>query len=215
MRKTTSVSPVRRPWQSVVLGVWLFVLGAVVIACGGSAASTRPQPSLAIVDYSPLPTLAPYSPAASRMPQASTLSPSWPVGWDTSFCTAFTDTTVAHQLVIDIERAIADNSRSDAQGLANELAQTAPVASNEITTLKEWTPGDQVKADLGAMLDLDKQAATAYQSYFNDNVKTALKQARQVRNQVGKAVDPANTHLQQLAALGLSCPGQDLTLEAF
>jgi hypothetical protein len=89
------------------------------------------------------------------------------------------------------------------------------VASNEITALKEWTPADQVKTDLSAMLDLDKQAATAYQSYFNDNVKTALKQARQLRNQVSKAVDPANTHLAQLAALGLTCPGQTLTLETF
>ena len=211
----TSVSPVRRPGQSVALGMCLLVVGALVIACGGSSASTRPQQSLATIDYSPLPTLAPYSPSASRTPQVSTLAPSWPVGWDTSFCTAFADMTVAHQLVIDIERAIADNSRSDAQGLANELAQTAPVTNNEVTTLKEWTPADQVKTDLVAMLDLDKQAATAYQSYFNDDVKSALKQARQLRNQVSKAVDPANTHLEQLAALGLSCPGQTLTLETF
>jgi len=215
VRKTTSESPVRRPWQSVAFGVWLLVLSAVVIGCGGSSASTRPQQSLAIVDYSPLPTLAPYSPTASRTPQASTLAPSWPVVWDTSFCTAFTDMTVAHQLVIDIERAISDNSPSDAKGLDNELAQTAPVAKNEVTALKEWTPADQVKTDLAVMLDPDKQAATAYQSYFNDNVKTALKQARQLRNQVSKAVGPANTHLQQLVALGLSCPGQDLTLETF
>ena len=211
----TSVSPVRRPWQSVALGMCLLVVGVLVIACGAASASTRPQQSLATIDYSPLPTLAPYSPSASHSPQASTLAPSWPVGWDNSFCTAFADLTVAHQLVIDIERAIADNSPSDAKGLANELAQTAPVAGNEVTALKEWTPADQVKTDLSAMLDLDKQAATAYQSYFNDNVKTALKQARQLRNQVSKAVDPANTHLAQLAALGLTCPGQTLTLETF
>jgi hypothetical protein len=215
VRKTTPVSPVRRQWQSVTLGVFLLVLGAIAIGCGGSSASPHPPQSLATIDYSPLPTLAPYSPTAIRTAQASTIAASWPVGWDTSFCTAFADITVAHQLVIDIERAIADDSRSDAQGLSDELARTAPLANDEVTGLKEWAPADQVKTELASMLDLDKQAADAYQSYFHDNVKTALKQARGFRNQVGKAVDSANAHLEQLQATGLSCSGQDLQLETF
>jgi hypothetical protein len=194
----------------------MLVVGAVVIACGGSSASTRPQQSLSTFSFSPLPTLAIYSPiVVPPTPQSSTLARSWPVGWDTAFCNAFADFTVANQLVDDIERALADKSPSDAQGLANELAQSAPVASNEMTALKEWTPADQVKADLIAMLDLDKQAAASYQSYFKNNDKNALKQARQTRTQVSKAIGSANTHLSQLVALGLTCPGQTLTIETF
>ena len=137
------------------------------------------------------------------------------MGWDVSFCTAFADATVAHQLVIDIERAIADENRSDAQGLANELAQTAPVAATEVTKLKVWDPATQLVTDMSTMLDLDTQAAAAYQSYFNDGVKTALKQARQLRTQVSKQVDPTNKQLQSVASLGLSCPGTDLQFESF
>ena len=63
------------------------------------------------------------------------------------------------------------------------------------------------------MLDLDAQAATAYQSYFNDNVKTALKQARQLRNQVGKAGRSGQRPAQQAGRHGTRCPGTDLTFE--
>lgn len=215
MSNPSSSSPVRRPRSRLALGGCLLLVAAFVVGCGGSSATERPQQSLAIVDYSPLPTLPVVRPSANATPRPSTIAPGWPVGWDVSFCTAFADLTVAHQLVIDIERAISDNSRSDAQGLSNELAQTAPVASDEVTGLKDWEPAADLKTQLTNMLDLDLQAAHAYQSYFNDDVKTALKQARQLRNQVSKAVGPANTQLQQLAASGLSCPGQDLKLETF
>jgi hypothetical protein len=122
---------------------------------------------------------------------------------------------VAHELVIDIERAIADDSKADAQGLANELAQTTPIASSEVTKLNDWAPAADAKAALTSMLDLDTQAATAYQRYFNDDVKSELRHARQLRNQVKKQVGDANDALQALAAQGLSCPGTDLTLEEF
>jgi len=187
----------------------------VVVACGGTSGSPGPSPSLLTLDFTPLPTVAPVSPSASGTPRPSTLPASWPIGWDVSFCTAFADLTVAHELVIDIDRAIADNNKSDAQGLANELAQTAPIATSEVTNLKVWEPATELKTDLTNMLSLDGQAATSYQSYFNDGVKTALRDARQTRNQVSKAVNPANTQLQQLAATGLSCPGTELKLETF
>ena len=146
---------------------------------------------------------------------ASTLPASWPIGWDVSFCTAFADLTVAHELVIDIERAIADDNKADAQGLANELAQTAPDCHDR-------GHQDEGLGARGRAQDRPDQPARprhaggdVYQSYFNDDVKSALRQARQVRNQVSKAVAPANEQLQQLAALGLSCPGTDLKLETF
>jgi hypothetical protein len=137
------------------------------------------------------------------------------VGWDVAFCNAFADLTVAHELLIDIERAIADDNKSDAAALAGELAQTAPIAEGEVTRMSDWETAAQLKADLTALLDLDTQASTAYKSYFNDGVRAGLRQARQLRTQVRKQVDPINAELAALAALGLSCPGTDLTLESF
>lgn len=143
------------------------------------------------------------------------MSGSWPVGWDVAFCTAFADTTVAHELIIDIERAIDEDNRTDAQGLANELAQTVPIAAGEVNRIGDWAPAIDVKTGMTTLLDLDTQAATAYQSYFNDDVKSALRDARQLRAQVRRQVGPMNEALQTLTAQGLACPGTDLKLEEF
>jgi hypothetical protein len=191
------------------------MVAAVAISCGGSTGSPRPSASLVALDFTPPPTLAPPSIRASRSPGIPATPPGWPIGWDIAFCNAFADTTVAHQLVIDIERAMADGSTSDAQGLANELARSAPIAANEVAHLKDWAPAADVKTTFTSILDLDGQAAAAYQSYFNDGVKTALKTARDLRHQVSKAVPAANDQLQQLAALGLNCSGSGLQLETF
>jgi hypothetical protein len=182
-------------------------------ACGGSTPTTRPSSSLSIVDFSPLPTTTLPSVAPSRTPGTSSLPASWPIGWDVAFCNAFADTTVAHELIIDIERALDDDNKDDAAGLANELAQTAPIATNEVTRMTDWEAAAELKTDLTSLLDLDTQAATSYQSYFNDDVRSGLRAARQLRNQVGKQVAPINEQLQQLTDLGLSCPGTELKLE--
>ncbi len=197
------------------MGACLLVVGILVSACGGATSTAGPSPSLVTLDFTPLPSTALPSLSPTTSPGSSAVAASWPVGWDVAFCTAYADTTVAHELVIDIERAVSDGSKSDAQGLSGELAQTAPIASAEVTRLKDWTPAAALKADLTNMLDLDAQAADAYQNYFTNGGRATLRQARQLRNQVGKQVGPANTELQQLAGLGLSCPGTDLKLETF
>lgn len=199
--------------------VCLLVIGGVVSGCGGGpTASTRPSSSLLTLEFTPPPTAArstavPSHTSGTTAPSAPPAS--WPVGWDVAFCNAFADLTVAHQLLKDIERAITDGNKSDAQGLSSELAQTAPIAESEVTRMTDWAPAATLKTDLTALLDLDTQASTAYLSYFNDNVKAALHQARQLRTQVGKQVNPINTELAAVTALGLSCPGTDLTLESF
>lgn len=209
------MSAVRRHTSSRALGICLLVVGLLTIGCGGASSTARPSASLVTLDFTPLPTVTPGSASATRTARPSTLPASWPVGWDVSFCTAFADLTVAHELVIDIERAIADDNSKDAQGLADELAQTAQVATGEVSKMKDWEQAAEAKTTLANLLSLDEQAATAYRSYFNDDVKSGLRQARQARNQVSKAVGPANEQLQQLAAIGVSCPGTDLKLESF
>ena len=151
----------------------------------------------------------------SRTPGRSSIPASWPIGWDVAFCNAFADTTVAHELIIDIERAIDEDNRDDAAGLANDLAQTAPIATSEVTRMTDWEPAAELKTNLTSLLDLDTQAAASYQTYFNDDVRSGLRAARQMRNQVGKQVAPINEQLQQLTDLGLSCPGAELSLEDF
>lgn len=190
-------------------------MAAFAVGCGGSSPSVRPSQSLVVVDFSPPARSVSPSASPSHTPVSSLLPASWPVGWDVAFCNAFADTTVAHELVIDIERAIADDNREDAAGLANELAQTVPIAANETARMSDWTDAADLQSDLTNILDLDAQAAAAYQSYFNDAVKSSLRSARQLRNQVGKQVDRVNDELQQLTNLGLSCPGTDLKLEKF
>jgi len=191
------------------------VLALVVIGCGTSSASPGPTRSLAPVDFSPLPSVALPSVVPTKTPARSTIIPSWPVGWDLSFCTAFGDLTVDHQLVIDIERAIADGSPGDAEGLASQLVQTAAITTSELTKLKAWAPAADVQARLLSLIGIDSQVGAAYQSYFKDSVKSALKQARQLRNQVSKQVGPINTQLGQLTALGLKCTSEGLKLETF
>lgn len=193
----------------------LALLAVVVVACGGATSTARPSSSLVTLDFTPLPTAGASRPAATKTPSSSVLQASWPVGWDVSFCTAFADTTVAHELVIDIERALRDENRTDAQGLSNELAQTAPIASDEVKRMKDWDPATELKTDLTALLDLDAQVAAAYRSYFNDDVRSGLHDARQLRNEVSKQVAPINQQLQALVALGVSCPGTNLALEKF
>jgi hypothetical protein len=193
----------------------LLLVGALVGACGGATSSTRPSSSLTTLDFTPLPSAAGASVAPTGTPRRSTLPASWPVGWDVSFCTAFGDVTVAHELVIDIERAIAENNPTDAQGLANDLAQTAPLASNEVGRMKDWDPSAQLKLDLTSLLDLDAQAAATYQLYFTEGARTSLHDARQLRNQASKLVTPINEELHALSDLGVSCPGTDLALETY
>ena len=175
-------------------------------AAGSSQAAS--QPSLVTIDIQPAADDRADSPSQSHTPG---LDPDAQLAGrlGTSFCTAFADLTVAHQLAIDIERAIADNSRSDAQGLAKELAQTAPLANNEVTRLKEWAPADQVKTDMSAMLDLDNQVS--------QRIRKLLQRQRQSQRssklascatRSSKAVDPANTQLAQLADLGSAAPAR-------
>jgi hypothetical protein len=202
---------------SVTLAFAFVALATLLGACGTGTATPHPSQSLVALEFTPLPTRPVVATARpSDSPEASSIIGGWPPGWDVGFCTAFTDITVAHELVIDIERAISDKNTSDAQGLANELAQTAPVAAAEISRIKDLAPATDLKTSLANLIDLDTQAATAYQSFFNDGVKTALKEARTLRNQVSKAVPQTNDQLQQPSALGLSCSsGADLKLETF
>jgi len=214
VRSINRRSPVGRPWLRLRLAVGGALLAGFVVGCGSAGETERPSASLITLEFTPQPTLS----AATPTPAAATAQPSlvsWPVGWDVSFCTAFTDVTVGHEIVIDIERALQDDAKDDASGLADQLAQTAPLAATEVEGMKEWADAEDVRTDLATLTDLQGQVATAYQTYFAEGGRRKLRQARQVRNQVSKAVPKVNENLAALADLGVSCPGVELELETF
>lgn len=189
------------------------LIGLVVLACGGPSTTARPSASLVDLEFTPRP-----SAGASGSPGSPSANPSlvsWPVGWDVSFCTALTDATVAHELAIDIQRALDEDARADAEALTAELAQIAPISADEANLLRDWEPAAQVKADLIALAELHAAVATAYQAWFTEGGRPLLREARQARNQVARAVPDANVNLQSLADLGISCPGVALELETF
>ncbi len=187
------------------------VLAVAVAACGSPTTTARPSASLVDLEFTFRPSNEPPESGAADTPAPT--QGSWPVGWDVAFCTALTDATVAHELVIDIERAIAEDARDDARGLTAELAQVVPIATTEIERLREWEPAADAKLALTDLLTLHAAVAAAYQAWFDEGGRPLLRDARRARTQVGRAVPDANAALAALADLGVSCPGVSLELE--
>ena len=197
-------------WFAVCVAV---LLAIVVAACDTPRGTARPSASLLELDFTPIPTIGPITSPGAESP--TPVVGAWPVGWDVAFCTGLTDTVVAHELVIDIQRALDDDAREDAVGLTTELAETLPVATAAVGRIRDWEPAAAVKADLTAMLLLHAEVATAYQAFFDEGGRPLNRAARQARNAVGRAVPAANQNLETLADLGLTCPGTSLVLEEF
>ncbi len=198
-------------WLTACLA--LAIVGGLVGACDSPSGTARPSPSLVELDFTPIPT---QQPGSSPGPASPTpVSGVWPVGWDVAFCTALTDAVVAHELTIDIQRALDDDAREDAVALTGELAETVPVATAAVNRVRDWEPALESKADLVALLELHGAVATAYQAWFDEGGRQLGRAARQSRQAVARAVPAANEHLAELADLGVSCPGTSLRLEEF
>jgi hypothetical protein len=201
-------------WSPTAIAALCVLLAALMAACGSPTSSVRPSASLVELEF----TLRPSGDPTESDEPSGTPEPtpgSWPVGWDVAFCTALTDLTVAHELVIDIERAIGEDARDDARGLTAELAEVAPIAAAEIERLRDWEPALELKTSLTELVELELAVAAAYQTWFDEGGRPLLRDARRARNQVGRAVPQVNEQLGALADLGLSCPGTTLELEEF
>ncbi len=196
-----------------MLAACVVLLAAAILGCDSPTSSNRPSPSLIDLPFTPIPSATASSSAAPQ--SAEPTEAAWPAGWNIAFCTAFADATVAHQLVIDVERAIQDSAPDDARALSHELTQTAALAGDEVDRLRTWDPAADVKDDLAALLVMDADVGESYSAYFKDGRKSDLKAARQTRKQVRKAIAPANEHLAALTEIGVSCPGSSLELETF
>jgi hypothetical protein len=196
--------------RSVVTGLILLALVASVVGCDGPGTRTpRPSPSLILLDFSPRPS---GTAGASLSPGPG--QGGWPVGWDVSFCGMFAQAVDAQQLIVDIERALAEGDNHDARLLADELVQSADAAESAITALPSWSEATGTLVAIAGLMDLGKRAGTEYHAWFKDSKKAALRRARELRLENGSQVPGANTGLANLADAGLACQDLPLVLEA-
>jgi hypothetical protein len=193
----------------MLIGLALVALVAGALACDAPAGTPRPSPSLIDLPFTPSPTHtngAPASPGASFG--------SWPPGWDTSFCDMFLKAIDAQQLLVDVERALADGDNRDARLLAGELIVSAGAGADAIAALPEWSGATATVVAIAGLMDLGERAGAEYQSWFANGKKAALRRARDLRIENGTQVPGANQGLAGLAAAGVACPDVPLVLEA-
>jgi hypothetical protein len=183
---------------------------AVVAACGTGTTSTPTLPPL----VTPGSTDITAPPIATVTPRPSASQPTRPAGWDDDFCTAFAEVVIAQQLARDIGRALGEDDRDDAAGLAHELGTTVEGIRALIGELPEWTGDDELLTALGALLDEDEQLVTFYLRYLEQDRAPALDRAHGVEVVLREQAVPAvETALAKLARQGLTCPGLSFDLE--
>jgi hypothetical protein len=187
----------------------LVVLGSAG-ACETSHATPRPSPSLLILQFTPIPSRS-LTPSPSTSPS---LIATWPTGWDVEFCQMFDEAVIAQQLVVDVERAMAEGNNHDARLLADELAAEASFTTEKLTAMSPWADAETATVGIAALMDLGGRAAGEYHTFFADDKRPALRRARALRTENGAEVPGVNVDLAALADVGLSCPGTPLELEA-
>jgi hypothetical protein len=195
------------------LGVCLgLILAIVAVGCDSPRSSLRPSASLLEVEFTPQPT---QTAESSDEPSDEPTFLSLPVGWDDAFCGVFADAVDAQELVIDIERAIAEENARDARGLARDLRNVTADATALLAEVPVWEPGQPATDAIAELIALGAQAGEAYGRGFNDESRDAIRDARRLRRQIANKTPAANEALAELSAAGISCEGYDLKLEEF
>ncbi|HUR16239.1 MAG TPA: hypothetical protein VMZ33_03040 [Candidatus Limnocylindrales bacterium] len=183
-------------------------------ACGEARTTVRPSQSLLNVEFTPR-----DSPTIPVETADSTDEPTFvsiPVGWDNAFCGIVTDAVDAQELVIDVESALEDEDFKGARGLARDLRDVTEDASALLADLPDWDEAADAVLELATLVDLGTRAGAEYGTYFAepDQNRTALRRARELRNQIKRATPAANEALAALEGLGIVCD-VPLHLETF
>lgn len=195
------------------------IAAALAVALGGLAAcsevrsTARPSASLAEVQFTQQPPRTAVATGETFEPTEEPTFISLPVGWDDAFCAVLSGAFISQELIIDVERALAEENFRDARGLARDLRDTAAETTALLTELTEWEPAADVTAILVTMIDLDLRAGTEYGAYFTEESRNALRRARALRRDVFDATPLANELLADMAALGITCGDLPLRLE--
>lgn len=195
--------------QLALMGVLVVLAALVAGACDEPRSSARPSASLLEVEFTPQPT---RTSGSSEEPTEAPTFLSLPIGWDNAFCSVFADAVVAQELVIDVERALAEEDFRDARGLARDLRDITADATTLLADLPDWEPAAAATSEITNLIDLGARAGTEYGAYFADDAR-ALRRARNLRREILDGTPAANEALAELASLGIVCEGQPLVLE--
>jgi hypothetical protein len=186
------------------------VLATAVLAACNDVAAPTPR-------VSPSPPTAVASPSPATSPPARTARPTpapWPERWDIEFCSAFTEVAIAQELVVDIERAIAEEEREDALALARELRGTTTVAEELLGVLEEWAPAQDALSGMASLMDVDDRIGRQYIRWLDGGRNPARRRARELADETKPIVRDVNSALAQLTEIGVRCSDRDLLLES-
>ncbi len=196
----------------MLLAALAAVVAFAMVACDEPRSSLRPSASLLEVEFTPQAT---RDAGSTDEPTQAPTFLSLPVGWDNAFCGVFADAVIAHELVIDVERALEEENVRDARGLARDLRDIAADATALLADLPAWDPGAPATLELAALIDLGGRAGAEYGTFFADETRAALRRARNLRNEMADSTPAANEEFAALADLGITCEGLPLRLEEF
>ena len=195
----------------------LILLAAAVlltsVACESARSTLRPSASLIEIDFTPPPSRT-ARPSATE-PTEPTAQPSFveiPVGWDDEFCAVYANVVDAHELVIDVERALAEENLRDARGLARDLQDVTADSTALLTELPTWEAASDATLEVATLTDLASRAAAEYVAYFNEEARS-LRRARGLRQEALGRAPAANDELAELWELGIDCGDLPLELE--
>lgn len=182
---------------------------SAVVGCSEAIGGPTPIP---FTPLPPLTTPTPTSGATARPTLAPTAQP-WPAGWDDEFCAAFIELAIAHELAVDIPRALDDDETDDALALARELRATAIAAGELLDELTPWEAAQPAVTEMVTLADIASRVGRQYVRYLDEGRRPALTRVTELLDDMRPVIEQANDELSGLAALGLACPPYSLELE--
>jgi len=182
----------------------------VVAGCGGGAGASPTASPAGTASASPT---APGAPTPTPGAIGTPVVGPWPTGWDSAFCTMFSEMVVMQELAVDIGRALDEGDRDDALALTLELAASAATVRVGLALLPAWEAAAPLADDLVALLALADEMALRYERYLAQNRRPALGLARAAGAQMNDVVPDLLDRLILLDEAGLACPGFEFNLE--
>lgn len=183
---------------------------SVIVGCSEVVGGPTPIPFTPLPQ---LPTPTPVGGAATAQPTPAPTPPPWPADWDDEFCAAFIELAIAHELAVDIPRALEEDDTDDALGLARELRATAIAAGELLDELTPWENAQPAVTEMITLADIGSRVGRQYVRYLDEGRRPALARVEELLEDMRPVIEEANQELAQLAALGLACPPFALEFE--
>ena len=186
----------------------LALVAVLLLGACTEAASPTVRPTNTPLGTSRAPTNPP-TPLATTRPTA----PPWPAGWEEEFCAAFVEVAVVAELIVDIPRALHEDATEDATALSRELRATAIASRELIEGVPEWDRGVPALAELDRLADFGARIGRQFLRFFDEGRRPGLTRAQELIEEATPVAEEANSTLDDLARLGMSCPPYGLSVE--